>query len=451
VKVPFWRRLGGNLGTLLLALLLAGVVWVSSVNASDPTQELEFPRPVPIDILGQDASMVLTGSVTKQVGLTLSAPSSVWARLTSDPNVVRAWVDLSTLQPGTYNVPIQVEVTLHHVRVVKIDPVEIQIHLEKLITQSYPITLIVKGEPPTGYKAEQPILNPEQVTISGPESLTSRVKNVRASLDISQANETIEASLLLQAVDENGSTITGLELTPPKVNIQQPIALLGGYRNVIIKVITTGQVAGGYKLVNIFITPPNVTVFSADPNLVNTLPGYVETEPLSLENAKDYIEAYLDLNLPENISVIGDPKVLVQVSIAAIESNVTVSLPLDISDLSPRLIATVAPGTVDVILSGPIPTLNELKPSALRAKVSLKNLGPGTYTLEPAIELLPPDVSVVSILPPNVQVTIIREPTATPTRTRTPTPTPTMTPTASEQTPTVTPSPSPTPTPSPKP
>jgi YbbR domain-containing protein len=237
------------------------------------------------------------------------------------------------------------------------------------------------------------------------------------------------------------------------VNIQQPIALLGGYRNVIIKVITTGQVAGGYKLVNIFITPPNVTVFSADPNLVNTLPGYVETKPLSLENAKDYIEAYLDLNLPENISVIGDPKVLVQVSIAAIESNVTVSLPVDISGLSPRLIATVAPGTVDVILSGPIPTLNELKPSAIRAKVSLTNLGPGTYTLEPTVELLPPDVRVVSILPPNVQVTIIREPTATPTRTRTPTPTPTVTPTvtptASEQTPTITPTP--TPTPSPKP
>jgi YbbR domain-containing protein len=183
--------------------------------------------------------------------------------------------------------------------------------------------------------------------------------------------------------------------------------------------------------VNINVNPPNLVVFSADPQIVKKLPGYVNTKPLDLTNAKDYIETYLDLDLPEGVSAVGDSKVLVQVSVSVLEDNLKVSLQVDISGLTPGLIARAAPDTVDVILSGPVPVLRDLKPSNLRLKVDLTGLTEGTYTREPSIELLPTEVSVVSILSPNVEVTISLAPTLTPTSTLTPTPTrtPTITPT----------------------
>ena len=100
-----------------------------------------------------------------------------------------------------------------------------------------------------------------------------------------------------------------------------------------------------------------------------------------------------------------------------------------------ELEAKIAPGTVDVILSGPVPVLNDLQPSDIRVIVNLENYQEGTHQVIPIVDFLPVDVQKVSILPATVEVTITVEPTATPTSfflqqsvgTLTPTLTPTQT------------------------
>ena len=421
------RWLGKNLGTLILSFLLALVVWVSAVTAANPNKENEYPRPVPIEIIGQDSDLLLMGDIPTSVKITLNAPNSVWTQLISDEHTIRAWVDLSGLGAGRHTVPVQVQVSLRPVRVVSVDPKEIGLTLEPLVTRVLTINLQVKGEPPQGYKADAPTMNPGQVSISGPDSLVSKVKEVKTTLNIAGATEKVVATLPLAALDANGASVKGITLTPDSMVATQPIELLGGYRNVIVKVVTTGQVANGYKLTNIFVNPPNVIVFSSDPRLVDALPGYVETKPLDLANAEYDFERLVEIDLPKGISVVGDPKVLVQVSIAPIESSLTVSLHVEITGLTPGLLAEVAPTTVDVILSGPVPVLNTLKPSDLRVKVDLTGFGVGTHQIIPVVDLLPPRVQVVSILPATVEVVIVEAPTPTPTPT--PVPTPTITPT----------------------
>lgn len=446
--LSFLRRFGRNLGTLLLAFVLAMVVWISAVMASDPNQELDLSRAVTLEIVGQDPGLLLMGNTQSEVQLRLNAPRSIWSQLNANTKSIRAWVDLTGLAAGNYTVPVHVQqVNIRPVQIVRYDPEEIQVKLENLVSQNFPVSLLVTGQPPQEYDVGNPSIDHDQVTVSGPESITSRVQQVRASLDISRESETIQTTLTLQPVDAAGSLVTGVSLNPRTVSVTQPIHLRGGYLNVIVKVITQGQVAQGYKLTNINVNPPNLVVFSPDPQEVNKLPGYVNTQPLDLTDAKDYIEKYLDLDLPENISIVGDPKVLVQVSIAPLEDNVKVSLPVDISGLTPGLMARAAPDTVDVILTGPVPILRDLIPSNLRLKVDLTGLTLGTYTLEPTVELLPPDVEVVSILSPNIEVTITFAPTETPTPTHTPTPTrtPTRTPTPTSTPATGTPGPSETP------
>lgn len=425
------RWFGRNLGSLLLALVLAVVVWFSAVMASDPNQEMDLAQPITLEIIGKDPDLMLIGSTPTQVRLRLNAPRSVWGQLNSSTTMIRAWIDLSGLSAGSYMVPVHVQVNIRPVQIVRYNPEEVQVVLEQSVILNYAITLHLTGTPAQGYEAGSPSLDHAQVTVSGPESVTSRVQQVLASLDISQKTENIQTTLTLQPIDGGGNLVTGLTLNPRTVVVTQPIHLLGGYRNVIVKVVTKGQIASGYKLVNINVNPPNLVVFSSDPQVVNKLPGYVNTKPLDLTDAKDYIEIYMDLDLPPNVSIVGDPKVLVQVSISVLEDNLKVSLPVDISGLMPGLVAKVAPETVDVILSGPVPVLRDLKPSNLRLKVDLTGLSTGVYTLEPTVELLPADVQVVSILSPNVEVTISQAPTLTPTPTRTPTatPTPTVTPT----------------------
>jgi len=236
-------------------------------------------------------------------------------------------------------------------------------------------------------------------------------------MDISGATETIDRDIALVAVDQNGEPVSGVTITPLDVSVIQPIFLQGGYRNVIVRVVTTGQPANGYKLTNITVSPLNMVVFSSDPQLVNDLPGYVETEPVDLTDAVDDIDTYVVINLPEGVTMVGEQFVLVQVSIAAIEGSLTMSLPVIPIGLLPIHTAVISPESVDVILSGPVPVLDTLTPDDIRVIVDVSDLELGTYQLEPIVDVIPDRIVVEAVLPSTVEVEIIIAPTPTPTTT----------------------------------
>lgn len=436
--MAFVREIGKNLGSVFLAFILAMVVWVTAVTAADPNVKQDYPRAIPISFEGQDPNLLLTQKSQTQVRLQIEAPRSVWTRLNNDETLLRVWVDLSNMPAGSHTVDVHVTVNARPARVIAIAPEDVQVTLEPLQKQTVPITLNEEGKPAPGYTTKETTLDPLEVTISGPESLVSKVVDVHTRINLANATTDVQASLPLIAYDAEGNTVSGVTLNPATVSVTIPVYLLGGYRNVVVKVETTGQVADGYKLTGILLSPPNVIVFSADPQNVNELPSYVETTPLSLAGLQDDFEAWLDLKLPDGVSVVGDSKVLVQVSIAAIESTLLFSLPVEVVGLGPELELTYTPLTIDVLLGGPVPVLNKILPSDVRAVIDLTSYEPGFYNLVPVIGPLPERAQVVSLNPATIAITIKLAPTPTPTPTVTPTPTP-----GGSSTPTLTPTPTP--------
>jgi YbbR domain-containing protein len=416
------RWLFTNIGTLLLALILAVVVWISAVTASNPN--VERTRTVPLDIIGLDADMLIVGNVPTQVRVTLEAPSSVMDSMNAAENAVQAWVDLAGLDSGTHDLRVQVQVNpaFRPVRQGPVIPELVEVTLESLLTRTFPVKIDVTGEPAVGYQKGRLVTEPSSVTVSGAASLVSQIEQVGAGLDISGVTETIERNVSLVAVDQQGEAVSGVNITPTEVSVTQPIFLQGGYRNVIVRVETVGQPADGYKLTNITVSPLNVVVFSSDPQLVNDLPGYVETEPVDLSGAIDDIDTYVSIVVPEGVSMVGNQFVLVQVSIAAIEGTLNMSLPVLPIGLLPIQAALISPETVDVILSGPVPILDAMTPEDVRVFVDVYDLELGIYQLEPQVEIIPDRVIVESVVPSTVEVEIIVAPTPTPSSTAAPAP-----------------------------
>lgn len=411
------RWLAGNLGTLLLSFALAVVVWISAVTSENPN--VERSQVVPIEILNKDPDMLIVGTVPKNVRLTIRATQSVWDQIVTSENALRAWVDLSGLQAGTYNeLPVQATINpeFSPARITNKTPETISITLEPLASQQFPAKLDLVGDPATGYERGIPARSPSFVTVSGRESLVMQVVEVRAVLDISDARNDIQTRVPLAALDANGQQVQDVTITPGELTVSIPITLQEAYRTVVVRVVTQGNVANGYRITNISVTPPSVLVFSNDPQQLKDLPGFVETQPLDLTGAEDDIETFVELNLPEGVSVAdGDSSVLVQVFIAAIEGSVTISLPVTPIGLVPNNSAELSPRTVDVILSGPVPVLNKIKTSDIRVVADLKGLDLGTHQVDLSADVVPDGVSVESILPSTVEVTI--GPAATPTPT----------------------------------
>ena len=418
------RWLTTNLRTFFLAFVLALAVWVTAVTSANPDLTQAYPNPIPIEFIGQDPGLVMTGTVQRQIQVTLRAPRSIWDTFLSGEIPIHAVVDLTGLTAGTHTLQVQLQIAARPVRIVSVTPEKFDLSLEKLVTVSMPVELTYIGIPAIGYKAGDLVINPAQAVISGPQSFVAQVKHVHASLDLTNSRQSIETSLPIYAVDDNGSVVAGVSIHPENVQVSLPVIQQGGYRDLAVKVIIAGKLASGYRLTNITATPLIVTVYSENLPLIESLPGYVETAPLDLNGASNNIETHLSLTVPDGVLLIGDQTVAVQIEISPIEDSRPVAFrQVEVIGLTPGLKATLSPTTVDVILAGPLPLLNSLQLSEVHVRIDLAGLTIGTYQLTPVVIVSQDGITVQSILPGTVEVVIAKDtgPVSTPTPTLLPT------------------------------
>lgn len=414
-----FRWIADNYRTFFWAFALAVAVWISSVTSADPDQTRTLPSPVPVEIIGQSSNLVFSQPIPKEIEVTLRAPLSVWTVIESDPKLVRAILDISGLSAGEHTLDLQIQVNARPVQIVSATPKTFTFGLEPLITRNLEVDLRVSGEVAVGYQVGETTLEPVQVVVSGAQSQVQKVTRARVSIDLNRIRENFDQFVKVEALDERGQPVSGVTVSPETVHVVLPVTQQGGYRDVAIKVTTLGRVASGYRLTDISVSPPVVTIYSTDPEIVNSLPGVLETQPLDLQNAQDDITTRLRLSIPAGVSVIGEQTVLVQAGVSPIESSVTISSErIEIVGLGSDLNVQISPSNVDIILSGPLPLLETLTRQSIRVTVDLTNLAAGTYQLSPKVEVLVANVVVESILPNTIEVAL------TPLNPSTPTPTP---------------------------
>lgn len=408
-----------NYRTFFWALALAVAVWISSVTSADPDQTRTLESPVAVEVIGQSSNLIFSESIPKEVEVTLRAPTSIWKLIEADPQIVRAILDISGLSSGDHTLDLQIQVDARPVQIVSVSPKTLSFTLEPLITKTMDVDLRIAGEVAIGYQVGDASLEPVSVVVSGAQSQVQKVTRAGVSIDLNRIRENFDQFLKVEALDDRGQVVSGVSVSPDTIHIVLPVSQQGGYRDVAVKVTTLGRVASGYRLTDISVSPPVVTIYSSDPALVNSLPGVLETQPLDLQNAQDDIATRLKLSLPAGISVIGEQTVLVQAGVSPIESSVTISSErIEIIGLDGNLNVQISPTNVDIILSGPLPLLDTLTRQSVRVTVDLTGLTAGTYQLSPNVEVLVSNIVAESILPNTIEVVL------TPLNAGAPTPTP---------------------------
>ena len=404
---------GSTVFSLLLAAILAGAVWVNAVSTQDPDETRTLSTPLAVTVNGLKEGLVAQGYQTIGVQITLRAPHSVWDRLSADS--VRVLADLTDKTEGKYSIPLKVVTELKPVRVEKVEPAAVPILIDHLAARTLPVHVELTGSLALGFQAGTPAADPGTVTLSGPESLVDSVVEVVAAVNVEGLRSSTDQNIPVLALDTQGVVVPGVSIIPLTISVSIPVQQLGGYRDLVVKVPLTGTVKSGYRLTGLTITPQVVTLYSDDADAIRNLPGYVETQPLDISGASADLSKSLALVLPAGVQVVGDPKIVVQVSIAAIEDSITLSRPIRFQGLTAGLGAALSPASVDIILSGPAPIIWSLHPADVDVFLDLTGLTPGTYKLKPEVKLLDPSLQLVTISPEQVEVVIKPEPTPSPT------------------------------------
>lgn len=408
-----FRWLVSNLGLIVISLFLAILAWAVAVEEENPTSERRFPSAVAVDISQPPEGMIAYGETDVEAYVTLKAPESVWGILQEED--IHAEVDLSGLEEGTHQLPIDVQVDRSPVAIRGVDPEAVTIHLEPVRVISLPVSVRIQGSTALGYVARSPQVQPLTVTARGPASLVTQAVEARVAVSVEGARADIRQEFELEPRDSHGEVVPHLMLEPAEVSVQVPVEQLSGFRDLSVMALLEGQAAPGYRISSITVDPPVVTVFGP-PDVIEGIPGYIQTTPLNIEGAQEDIEIELPLTVPDGVSLTGmqDPLVDVRVSIVPQEGSLTLERPVEIQGLT-EMTATVAPETVEVILTGPQPVLDSLEEEDVQVFVDVFGLSPGTHSVEPQVAVAPSDDVSALVLPSSVQVEILPLETITPT------------------------------------
>jgi YbbR domain-containing protein len=459
------RRVLDDFGSVALAIILAFTVWVVATNEQNPSIKEAFPEVIPIQVLNKAEGMVIFPDIIKNVRVTVRAPETSWERLTAEK--FEAKIDLEGLPAGRHDVEIQITCADRFVKIVEKQPPEVSVRLEEHREKELDVQVKVMDNPPLAYIDRTPVVTPSKAKVSGPASMVDQVSVLVAEVYLRRAKETVEQPVDLSARNEEGEAVGWVDIAPSEVEVRVPIEQRRNYKEVAVKPIVEGQVAPGYRISNVSVEPSDTTIFGS-PLVIEGIPGSLETIPIDVSNASADVVERVTLVVPEGVTVLGEQSVLVTISVTAIESSLTVQRELVMQGLQPGMKATPSPEVVDVILSGPVPKLDALKPEDVQVVLDLYELQAGTHKITPDV-FVPEGLKEESILPDTIEVEITAGPLPTPTQTSEPTetpeptetlepaetPKPTETPELAEtpeltETPTPTPlHPAPTPTPTP--
>lgn len=161
-------------GRVLLALGLALFLWYF-VGSQD---EAEILASGPIELRNVPPGLEVVGQSAQQVEVRLRGASALLRD--APPGILRAVVDLSGEGRGerSWFLGVDSVEAPAGVQVMRVDPSQVVLELERTLTATVRVSPRVLGEPATGFEIHRISIEPPELRIEGPESLLSELEQI---------------------------------------------------------------------------------------------------------------------------------------------------------------------------------------------------------------------------------------------------------------------------------
>jgi YbbR domain-containing protein len=257
--------------------------------------------------------------------------------------------------------------------------------------------------------ASKPVILPDQVQISGPAPLVERVNRIQATVLLANGTTSLREMRSLKALDEAGNEVAGVQLQPAQVQVSISIHQRVNARDAGIRVVTNGTPAPGYWLSGLSVTPSGVTL-QGNPDRLAEIGSFVNTLPVEVSQAVGDLSLGIPLDLPADIQAIDSDgnlvkNVTVVAQVTARKGDLMVSRPVELLAIRSGITVTLNPPEVELLLSGPLPTLNQIEsdPEMVRVLVEFDHLIAG-QRIEATPTVIAPSGIQTQIVPPSVLI-----------------------------------------------
>ncbi|MDO5147114.1 MAG: CdaR family protein [Eubacteriales bacterium] len=299
-----------NLGMKILSVLTAILIWLLVANINDPIRSERFSD-IPVTIVNESALTDLGYAYEivegDKVSITVEGKNSVVSKLSaSDFQAVADFSKLSEVDAVPIDVSArkyanQLELSIGTVNTMKIKK-------DAVVSSSVPVNIVMDGKAAKGYAVGNMTGTPNLVKVTGPENLLSKVKEIRAEVDIEGITHDVTTSAEPVLYDKNGKVIDSNQIKMDATSIDVYVRLWKT-KNVKVELQESVAPAAGYEKVSFDYEPKTIEV-AAPEDVLEELTS-ISLGRISLNNLTESYEEDIELTeerLPKGVILVDDAK-----------------------------------------------------------------------------------------------------------------------------------------------
>ena len=383
------RKIESDLLLKIISVIFAFLLWMFVINTDNPVIKKTFSD-VPVDMLNEqvldDLNQTYKIESGDTVSFTVKGKKDVVDRLTKSD--FRATADVSSMS-DVHAILIKVE-ALRYKSQLDIDTggATVKVVLEDVKSDQIPVVVEVKGKPASGYTVSTQTATPNLISVSGPKSVVSRIKQIVAVVNVSGLKKDVTMTQTVKCYDEDGDEVSQdrIKLDTNKIRVK-----IGLSRTKVVpfKVETKGSPGKGYVLGSIDYEPKQIEITGSQDDLDQI--DSISLASLDISDSTKSIEKTIkasDIKLPDGISFVKSVDKIKNVVIRAnIEKKTSRTLTIPTSQIAlvnntKNYDVQFDEETMSVNISGLRSVVDKVVAKDLNPKIDMRLYEPGTHTVQ---------------------------------------------------------------------
>lgn len=269
-------------------------------GASITSSEVITNLPIDINI---DRDTYFVSGIPETATIRLEGPQAILTQTLATQNFTIETPDLEDLGPGSHTIELEVDGLSNQLNY-SVMPAEIALEIEEKKVEDYEVRIEFNESAHLGdgYRAEDPVLSNETVTISGALSTMEQISDVMVVVmpEGSNVTENIEMKLNVLVLDETGDPLN-VNISPQQIDVMIPVR--GTQRTVPIVLEESGVPNEEYEYTLEVAQgePENVTI-TGESDIIEELTNFVVEVDVS--GVTESTIRTIPLNLPDGINEI---------------------------------------------------------------------------------------------------------------------------------------------------
>jgi YbbR domain-containing protein len=376
------KILGSKAFYIVFSILSSITIWMYVEYVENPDMFVTL-RGIKVELLNQDyltdRGLVVTEINPDSVSARFTGKREIISQLTNANITVTA--DLSEIKTTgiyplryTFNFPIEASITPPQVSNKSVDFIAVTV--DDLSKKDIPLRGTFAGSVSDGYQAEPIELTPSVLTVSGPQSVLSKISYAWVSVDRDNISKTIDENLPFTLMDDSGHEVVSDKLTfsQDTVKVKIPVVMV---KDVPLTVnLTPG--AGADETNTVWTVTPSSISLSGDAETLGSL-NQITLGTIDLSQFLTTTDQTFKIALPNGTTnLTGITEATVHVAVSGLDSRHFSATNIKVTNVPAGYTATVLTTSADILLRGKTVALNSIAPENIRVEADLSDLGTTT-------------------------------------------------------------------------